>query len=230
MMPKLEAQERLKPFFNPDHASDQLARLKKLPSNLSTIGQILAGVGPAWEKLQAESPRHWRRWDTNKTIVALSEQERQLLFAALFPGIAAYVEDTWKLFDLLPYQSGYQRRPFRSPSHQNFESRITWLQSLSYAVRGYEHQNIVWLTELLCHREQRIHTARRYWQILLRNPSTAATARQQRKALPCNSSTIGADHQARTSGTSRWWKGRWSTALHLHRLSPSDIFPSSRRG
>src|SRR5678816_3189837 len=151
MMPKPEAQERLKPFFNHDHALDQLARLKKLPSHLSGIGQILAGVGPVWEKLQEENPRTWRQWDANKTISALSEQERKLLFAALFPRIAVYVEDTWKLFDLLPYQSGYQRRPFRSPNHQNFESRITWLQTLSYAVRGYEHQSIVWLTAWAAH-------------------------------------------------------------------------------
>jgi hypothetical protein len=152
MMSKLEAQERLKAFYNPDYSSDQLARLKKLPSNLSTIGQILIQAGPVWEKLQEEhNPRTWRRWDAGKTVANLSIQERQLLFMALFPGIAAYVEDTWKLFDLLPYQSGYQRRPFRNPHHKDLESRISWLQSFPHAVRGYEHQDIRWLAAWAAH-------------------------------------------------------------------------------
>ena len=151
-MPKLESQERLKAFFNPNHTSDQLARLKKLPSNLSTIGQILIQAGPVWEKLQEErNSRTWRRWDAGNTVASLSTQERQLLFTALFPGIAAYVEDTWNLFDLLPYQYGYQRRPFRNPHQKNMEARISWLQSFPHAVRGYEHQGIQWLAAWAAH-------------------------------------------------------------------------------
>jgi HEAT repeat protein len=149
MMPKLEAQEQLKAFYNPNHSSDQLARLKKLPSNLSTIGQILIQAGPVWEKLQEE--HNLRSWDSGKTVANLSTQERQLLFTALFPGIAAYIEDTWNLFDLLPYQSGYQRRPFRNPHQKDFGSRIAWLQSFPHAVRGYEHQDILWLAAWAAH-------------------------------------------------------------------------------
>jgi hypothetical protein len=152
MMPKLEAQERLKAFYNPDHSSDQLTRLKKLPSNLSTIGQILIQAGPVWEKLQGEhNPRTWRHWDAGKTVANLSTEERQSLFTALFPGIVTYVEDTWNLFDLLPYQYGYQRRPFRNPHHTDFEPRISWLQSFPHAVRGYEHQDIQWLAAWAAH-------------------------------------------------------------------------------
>ncbi len=152
MISTVEAQERLNSFYNPDHSTEQVGRLKKLPSNLSTIGQILVQAGPVWEKLQTgQKARAWRRWDAGRTVGTLSARERQLLFAALFPGIASYVEDTWHLFDLLPYQSGYQRRPFRNPNDKSFESRIMWLQSLPHAIRGYEHQDIVWLAAWASH-------------------------------------------------------------------------------
>src|SRR5689334_24021383 len=151
-MPKLEAQDRLQDFYNPNHLSDQLARLIKLPSDLSAIGQILIQAGPAWEKLHGESiARTWPRLTAGRTVANLSTQERQLLFAALFPNIATYVEDTWNLFDLLPSQSGYHRRPFRHPHHNEYEARIAWLQSLPHAVRGYEHQDIQWLAVWAAH-------------------------------------------------------------------------------
>ena len=152
MLSTIEAQERLKSFYNPDHSTEQVGRLGRLPSNLSTMGQILIQAGPVWKKLQEErNTRAWRQWDAGRTVGALSARERQLLFAALFPGIASYVEDTWNLFDLFPYQSGQQRRPFRNPSGKNFDARIAWLQSLPHAIRGYEHQDILWLAAWASH-------------------------------------------------------------------------------
>ncbi len=152
MISKEEAQERLKSFYNPEHTYEQLARLYKLPSNLSRLGQILIQAGPEWEKLQKQGARRtWPGQNPDKAILALSSPERKKLFAALFPGIASYVEDTWNLFDLLPYQSGYQRRPFRNPQDTSLESRIAWLQRLPHAVRGYEHQDVVWLAAWVAH-------------------------------------------------------------------------------
>jgi len=152
MISKEEAQERLESFRNPDHTSEQLARLQKLSSKLSTMGQLLIQAGPAWEKLQKQGARRtWPGQDPDKTIIALSSPERKALFAALFPGIASYVEDTWNLFDLLPYQSDYQRRPFRNSKDTTLEARLAWLQRLPHAVRGYEHQDIVWLAAWVSH-------------------------------------------------------------------------------
>ena len=54
MISKQAAQERLKAFYNPNHEAEQLVRLKKLSSDISTIGQLLIQAGPAWEKLQKE--------------------------------------------------------------------------------------------------------------------------------------------------------------------------------
>jgi HEAT repeat protein len=152
MITKEEAQERLKSFHNPEHQSEQLVRLQKLPSNLSRLGQILIQAGPEWEKLQKQSARKaWYEPTPYLSFDLLSEAERRSLFAALFPGISSYVEDAWYLFDLLPYQASYQRRPFRNPKDPVLEARVTWLQRLPQAVSGYEHQDITWLAAWVSH-------------------------------------------------------------------------------
>src|SRR5687767_15779689 len=134
MISKLEAQECLKAFYNSNHEAEQLARLKKLSSDLSTIGQLLIQAGPAWEKLQKEQRgRGWFRKEPLSQLEKLNSKNRLALFSALFPGIAPIVEETWNLFDRLPYQSGYQRRPFRNPKQIIPESKLTWLQRLPHA-------------------------------------------------------------------------------------------------
>ncbi len=146
MISNSEAQERLNLFFNPDHSNDQLRRLEQLPSHLSTLGQFLIKAGPAWETIQKEFLSEKKlHFDPIRGLTKLSVQQRKSLFEALFPGVALYVEHTWKLFDLFPYQSDYQRRPFRVSHTATSDARAHWLQRLSRAMRGYEHQDIVWL-------------------------------------------------------------------------------------
>ena len=152
MISKEQAQEQLKSFYNPNHSADQVARLQKLPSDLSTMGQILIQAGPAWKKFEKDvTARKKIRGDAIGDLATLNSKERKALFAALFPGIAPYVEETWKLFDLLPYQSDYRRRPFRNPKSVHPEARIAWLHGLPHAVRGYEHQDITWFAAWASH-------------------------------------------------------------------------------
>ena len=146
MISKEQAQERLKAYYNPNHSADQVTRLGKLPDKLSTLGQILIQAGPAWQKLQKEiNSRGKIRSVSFLQIKKLNQKERQKLFAAFFPGIAPVLEDTWKLFDQLPYQTSYARRPFRNPHHPALDARIAMLQVLVHALKGYDHQEITWL-------------------------------------------------------------------------------------
>jgi HEAT repeat protein len=152
MITKEEAQEQLKSFHNPEHTSEQLARLQELTPDLSKLGQILIQAGPEWEKLQKQGVRRaWYDPNPHLTFHLLSTSDRMSLFGALFPGIASYVEETWNLFDLLPYQASYQRRPFRNPRDTVLEARVAWLLRLPHAVRGYEHQDITWLAAWVSH-------------------------------------------------------------------------------
>jgi HEAT repeat protein len=151
MISKEAAQERLKTFHNPNSSIEQIARLEKLSANLSIIGQILIQAGPEWEKLQKDQKKSESRKYSIEQIKNLNPKNRLSLFNALFPGIAAYVEAAWELFDNFPYQSGYQRRPFRNPKQFSLKARISWLQGLPHAVGGYEHQDVIWFASWAPH-------------------------------------------------------------------------------
>jgi HEAT repeat protein len=144
MLSPEQAQERLKAFQNPHYKRDQLKRVVFLWGNLSTIGQILIQAGPAWNKVA----NNWEQINRVQTetlhqLGKLRQGERIKLFEALFPWLSSYVESTWKLFDILPYQTGLSRRPFRNPDHYSPGARAAWLQHLLLAISGYE-QDVVW--------------------------------------------------------------------------------------
>jgi hypothetical protein len=80
-----------------------------------------------------------------KLFIKLGElkEDRRALFQALFLKIAIQAEASWELFDRLPYQTGYARRPFRNPTVRASEARSLWLQNLVSAVQEYD-QDITW--------------------------------------------------------------------------------------
>lgn len=215
MISKEEAQERLKAYYNPNHLEDQVARLRKLPDDLSTLGQILIQAGPAWKKLQKEiNARGKIRSESFLQIKKLNQKERQKLFVALFPGIAPILEDTWKLFDQLPYQTGYARRPFRNPRQPARISRAAVLQGIVHALKGYEHQGITWLAAWAPHLgyygsnelgylfaaaiEKGDRTGNEVFEILIASANgiheTGAMGRHVVRALLCSSRVDGWDY------------------------------------
>ncbi len=152
MISKEEAQERLRSFYDPDSATKQLARLGKLQTDISSMGQILIQAGPVWEKLYQEYGWNWHaRSQPLDQLAKLNPKNRQALFAALFPGIASFAEATWDFFDHLPYQAGHYRRPFRNPAQKLLEARTAWLQRLAHLTKGYEHQDVVWFASWAAH-------------------------------------------------------------------------------
>ena len=128
MISKEQAQEGLKSFRKQGETEKQIARLRKLPAKVSKIGQVLIQAGPEWEKIQKEQNSPFRfRQPSQEQVGELNSKGRQALFAALFPGTAALVEETWNLFDRLPYQTGYVRRPFRAPNQKFAAAKSSWL-------------------------------------------------------------------------------------------------------
>jgi HEAT repeat protein len=144
MLPSERACERLKDFQNPNYQKDQLKRVLVLWGNLSTIGQIMIQAGSAWNKVANNREKSGKaQYDAINQLGKLSQGDRAKLFNALFPKIASPVESTWNLFDILPYQTTYYRRPFRNPNHYSPGARTVWLQRLIFATRGYD-QNVNW--------------------------------------------------------------------------------------
>ena len=144
MLTAQQAQERLKDFQNPHYQQDQLKRVLLLRGKLSYIGQILIQAGPAWNKID----NNWEKITQAQIEVihqlgSLKPGDLQKIFSALLPRLAPQVEATWKLFDALPYQTTYTRRPFRNPNHYSPGARIAWLQQLLMVTRNYD-QEVTW--------------------------------------------------------------------------------------
>jgi HEAT repeat protein len=144
MLSSEQAQERLEAFRDSEQQNDQLKRLRALRGHLSTIGQVLIETGPEWEKIA----HHQKKIDQAFTeacerLGKLKANERKRLFAALFPKLSLYIESTWSLFNQHPYQTTYNRRPFRNPSQNLVLARTVWLQRLLITTRGYD-QDVAW--------------------------------------------------------------------------------------
>lgn len=143
MLSAEQVDERLKAVENPKYMPEQIKRVVRLPRALAAIGQVLMQAGPYWEGL-AKKRKQGEQEKNNaiKQLAVLKVGGRLKLFEALFPKLSPYVEATWNLFDILPYQVTYHRRPFRI-LHQFPAAQINWLFRLIQATKGYD-QDIAW--------------------------------------------------------------------------------------
>jgi hypothetical protein len=115
-----------------------------LGGSLSALGQIMIQAGPAWNKIASHPGKIAKaQIAAFNQLGKLKSKPRQKLFKALLPRIFLQVESTWNLFDILPYQTIYYRRPFRNPNHYSPFARIVWLQRLIFATHGYD-QDVIW--------------------------------------------------------------------------------------
>jgi HEAT repeat protein len=152
MLTPQEARERLQAFHDPNHRRNRLDRLSRLSGDISFVGQILIQAGPEWEKVSKNWGRSARALQEIYTQFGKwKDKDRRKLFEAILPGVPEQVESTWGLFDRLPYQAGYYRRPFRMPDHPSPAARVAWLQKLVYVTQGYEGQDAVWFAAWAAH-------------------------------------------------------------------------------
>jgi hypothetical protein len=144
MLTPEQAREQLKEFQLPDNNA-RLARVAALPTSLRQIGEAALDftTGHGWN---AEAhQRAQARGEQLSRLDRLSLAERQKLFGALFPRMAAQVEAAWQLRGRLPYQVGWQRRAFRAPDSPevNHVARLSWLDQLLRVTETYE-QDVLW--------------------------------------------------------------------------------------
>jgi hypothetical protein len=145
-----EARRQMAPYLDENFAVKQLRRLAMLPRSLKEIGRGLIGIRKPNERYDSDEPRKRER-RALKALGGLSTSNRRQLFAALFPSIAEEAEAGWQLFDHLPYQLGFNRRPFRLKRAADAEGasiarRCAWVQQLIRAVAGFD-QPVTWFAE-----------------------------------------------------------------------------------
>jgi hypothetical protein len=144
MLSPVEARDRLETFKNPHYQQDQFQRVWAIWGNVSNIGQIMIQDGPAWKKVAGHPDKLKNaQKDALYQLGMLKPSDRQKLFKALLPQLAIEVESTWNLFDRLPYQTTYYRRPFRVADPPLPGARCIWLQRLLHATSGYD-QDVSW--------------------------------------------------------------------------------------
>ncbi len=144
MLTREQAGERLKAFTKPNYKEEQVKRITALSGMLSLYGQRLAGVGPVYAA-EAKNNTFYQesRLEAAVKVGQLPVADRLRLFRAIFGKIAPQVEAAWNLFEILPYQTGYIRRPFRSPNQPLPEARAIWISRLADSIQGYD-QDVTW--------------------------------------------------------------------------------------
>src|SRR6185436_21075831 len=115
MLTPEQAREQLKAFQLPDNKA-RLARVAALPTSLRQIGEAALDFNVRYPQTEEQRQRAPARGEHLERLDRLSLAERQKLFGALFPRLAAQVEAAWQLRGRLPYQIGWQRRAFRASS------------------------------------------------------------------------------------------------------------------
>uniref|UniRef100_A0A0C1RN76 DUF4132 domain-containing protein n=1 Tax=Tolypothrix bouteillei VB521301 TaxID=1479485 RepID=A0A0C1RN76_9CYAN len=140
-------------MLNPEQAKAQLQAIRiqdwkqrrvesiaHLPETLREIGWGILGLHSDGQPLAGYWEAREALLVAAKKLDRFNSEERETLFAALFPQIGIYVEQAWQLFSRLPYQSGYLRKSFRVPSNPELTQsrRCDWLSNLVYIVEGYD--------------------------------------------------------------------------------------------
>lgn len=144
MLTPEQAREQLKAFQLPDHKA-RLARVAALPTALRQIGEAALDFNVRYPQTEEQRQRAQARGEQLERLDRLSLAERQKLFGALFPRMAAQVEAAWQLRGRLPYQISWQRRAFRAPDslEATRAARLLWLDHLLRFTETYE-QDLLW--------------------------------------------------------------------------------------
>lgn len=98
-------------------------RDKWLDERLKGIGRK-SGLKAADIRRAVEEPKQsrWRedreerQAKTHAFLHSLSDAQRQAMWQTLFPNLAVHIERGWQLMSERPYQAGYLRKSFRTPS------------------------------------------------------------------------------------------------------------------
>jgi hypothetical protein len=144
MLSPKEINERLENSKDSRGNIDRNRRVSALPTRLCNLGQILITNEYSLHNREKRIALQKQKRESQDELFQLNAKDRNMLFYALFPNIAKYVEATWNLFNQLPYQTGNERRPFRLKSHNSSYKQYFWLQEIIYRTTDFVFEDIIW--------------------------------------------------------------------------------------
>ena len=142
------AEERLKEFYKKDGRKARSKRVAKLPAKLRPVGYGLTGHDEKGKPALRDQAATKKTSKAAERFDKLSGAEQRQVLGAVVPAIAQHVQAGWDLLKSLPYQSGWERKPFRAPGDPSAtrQRRTNWLARILHATEGYE-EDVAWLAE-----------------------------------------------------------------------------------
>ena len=147
MLTPEHAKERLKEFQVKDQEAALLTAAAVLPEAPRTVCYNLVGRDQDGKLFSGQNINSYTvREKATVRLLAFNDADRMAVFTAFFPTLAPHVEAAWRFHDRLPYQSDYNRKPFRAPSHpvRADAARAAWFGRLLAVARPYDGQSLAW--------------------------------------------------------------------------------------
>ncbi len=140
MLPREEAEKRLRTFHLENWKKERVAALGALPAGLREAGRFLLDCDADGKPLRYGTKRDRIEERVRKELSGLSAADRKRIFAVLFPKLVDHLEAGWQLLGRLPYEADYERRPFRAPglAAAYEETRFRWLQNIVEALERFD--------------------------------------------------------------------------------------------
>jgi predicted DNA-binding WGR domain protein len=140
------AEKQIKSFQKKDGRNLRRQRASKLPVKLRAIGYGLVRYD---EKGKTALRSEAATKGFEKAIGqfdGLPTADQQKILKAIVPTISNHVMAAWELMKTLPYQSSYERKPFRTPGSPDAtrERRKDWLERILDVTEEYE-EDVTWL-------------------------------------------------------------------------------------
>lgn len=128
---------------------ERVKAIRKFPSETQTFIYHLVGLDNTGAPLTVHiSSLQERENEVHVWLAGMSADERRDVVEALFPNMAGIILDGWELNRRLPYQSHYERRPFRAPSQLELvlPRQVEWLRWLVQTCAGLS-DDVTWFAK-----------------------------------------------------------------------------------
>ncbi len=139
MLNNTQAETQLKTFTNPTIETDRLSRISAMKEPLRTLGYLLFRLNKDGKPFKDYTESNEAMEKLSAKLFALSDDQREKLFTAIFPNLSPWVSEAWNLIGTTPYQIGYYRRCFRDPNNLELTKvkKSNWLLQLISELQLY---------------------------------------------------------------------------------------------
>ncbi len=141
MLTSSEARHRLESIERKDYREARSRAVRKLDRGGRRIADVILA-----DDRRRRQPGRRQEIEVAIEIDTLKPRRRHKLFEALAPGHGEAVARGWSHLATGPYQHGWTRRPFRTPTRPEatLARRVLWLRQVSEVIWRYPGESLEW--------------------------------------------------------------------------------------